>query len=324
MKFKKASQKVNKIPNVDNKTLKVDSYPRFTVHQVLLPPVCASLSWCMLVAPPCTTHLLPSFIRPSGKQRQHMTANTRSMSCFLPMAERTRQPSALIGKVVKFFTPLRSVMFGSEIGNAAPRLSAAETAASNRELFRRRQVERGLRGGSEEAGAGSHRSALSLLQRRLHCESEYAQRCPVLRSRMVPGCRRVQIFDHTRRSGSSLRACYAMSGTGTAYAARISPLRACYVLPGTEKAYAATSQRCPTTGVEDTRGICLRTCYAMSGTDIAYGASLRAWYTTTTRSLDCCAIPCNGIAYGAVCAAAMRCLVLTKRMVCASGPLPTG
>eukprot|EP00961_Rhodomonas_salina_P261626 3535963-Rhodomonas_salina.3 len=54
----------------------------------------------------------------------------------------------------------------------------------------------------------------------------------------------------------SLRACYAISGTGIAYGA-IS-LRACYAISGTDLAYGAIS---------------LRACYAMSGTDLAYGAS---------------------------------------------------
>eukprot|EP00961_Rhodomonas_salina_P301921 3940659-Rhodomonas_salina.3 len=58
-----------------------------------------------------------------------------------------------------------------------------------------------------------------------------------------------------RQNPSSLRTCYAMSGTDTAYAAV--GLCTCYALSGTDIAYAATVQRA---------------CYAMPGTDLACAA----------------------------------------------------
>eukprot|EP00961_Rhodomonas_salina_P213214 2879817-Rhodomonas_salina.4 len=81
-----------------------------------------------------------------------------------------------------------------------------------------------------------------------------------------------------------LRACSAMSGTETAYAAT-SLLRASYTVPGTDLAYAATRflrdvrsrdvcmgvrpRQCPSTSA----AMGLRACYALSGTERAYAAT---------------------------------------------------
>eukprot|EP00961_Rhodomonas_salina_P236057 3190258-Rhodomonas_salina.2 len=67
-------------------------------------------------------------------------------------------------------------------------------------------------------------------------------------------------------SGTSLRACYAMSGTDEAYATIC--LRACYAMPGTDIGYAA---------------MCLRACYAKPGSDNNGGQGLGPGRVLTAR-----------------------------------------
>eukprot|EP00961_Rhodomonas_salina_P014723 197497-Rhodomonas_salina.3 len=145
-----------------------------------------------------------------------------------------------------------------------------------------------------------------------------AMRCTLLRSAMV-----LQEIAHgaTWRSSSTksqvpiaLRACYAMSGTGSAYGATLCSrmvlcdvrywhsVRCCHLRTRllrhvrAETAYAATTDNFTMylDGAAAWSGmpICLRACYAMSATDKVYGpVFLRA----------CCAMSGTNVAYCPIC-----------------------
>eukprot|EP00961_Rhodomonas_salina_P083035 1115711-Rhodomonas_salina.5 len=83
-----------------------------------------------------------------------------------------------------------------------------------------------------------------------------ATRCPVLSKRIRLWTSQANATRELVCCSIMLRACYAMSGTDTAYQSAIY-LRTCYAMSGTDRA-------------ED--DICLRVWYAMSGTDRAYAA----------------------------------------------------